>query len=310
MRKPHKTRRARAAARDAEKKFADKIRKYAVSHSAPESDIEIFKDALGYGRLCDSILASDILMRRRGCRFLGRALERLRSENTDLHFQFWTFTHDRGHTSDRHPIIDLRFLRGLVDRTLRKLKLNGVYVIEIQGLGNHPVKGAGRTLMTHAHAVTWALDPPDLSIMKKSLNADGDWSNEFGAAPVDVRPVKNASGELAYLAYYLFKPPYDAKMLEHRLRGDRLKSTENGYKPEFAARLLELLSQIDIRDLVRASGDGKHVRGEWHRRLINWHRSRERWSPGKLPEYHFDNFWDRYRVKKKRRLYEPFCIIR
>jgi hypothetical protein len=44
-----------------------------------------------------------------------------------------------------------------------------------------------------------------------------------------VKPVTDASGELEYLAYYLFKPPYDVKMLEKRLRGERLKSTEKGY---------------------------------------------------------------------------------
>ena len=116
--------------------------------------------------------------------------------------------------------------------------------------------------------------------------------------------------DLRYLSYYLFKPPFDVKMLEQRERGPRFKSTLKGYRPEFAVRLLELLSQLDLRELVRSSCGGKHIRKEWCRRLNFWHRSRAEWSDGKLPGYYFDEFWDRYRVKRKRKIYNRFDIIR
>jgi hypothetical protein len=301
---------ARKAAKRAECKFADKIREYATSHSASDADLGMFKDALGYGRLCNTLLASDLKIRRKSAKFLGKALERLRSENPKLSFQFWTLIHERGNTPDRGPTIDLKFLRSLTDKTLRTFGLDGIYVVESQGLGNHPRKGEGRTIMTHVHAVTWSSNPPDSSEVERELNGDSAWHNDLGADPVRVKVVEGAPDELDYLAYYLFKPPYDAKMIEARARGDRLKSTEKGYKPEFAARLLELLTQLDIRELVRASGEGKFVRKEWQRRLTYWHRSRERWAEGKLPAYYFDDFWDRYRVKKKKRTYRPYSIIR
>lgn len=301
---------SRKAGQSAERKFADKIREYAKSHSASESDISMFKDALGYGRLCNSMLASDLRLRRKSGEFLGRALERLRSENPDLEFQFWTFTHDRGNTSDREPTIDLKFLRSLTDRTLRGLQLSGIYVIEVQGLGNYPRKGDGRTIMVHVHAITWSNDPPDLGMIEGQLNESDQWRNDMGAVPVRIKPITDSPGELDYMAYYLFKPPYDVKMLENRMRGERLKSTEKGYKPEFAARMLELLSQLDITQLVRASCDGKFIRKDWQRRLTNWHRSREAWADGKLPAYYFDDLWDRYRVKKKKKTYSRYIIIR
>lgn len=300
----------RKAAETAECKFADKIREYAKSHLASAADMSMFAEALGYGRLCNSMLASDLHLRRKSGQFLGQELERLRSENPELQFQFWTFTHERGNTSDRQPIIDLKFLRSLTDRTVRGLHLDGVHVTEVQGLGNHPRKGAGRTIMAHGHGVYWSSDPSDLAAVERTLNESDSWSNELGAAPIRIKPVIDAPGQLEQLGYYLFKPPYDVKMIESRARGERLKSTEKGYKPEFAARLLELLTQLDIRELLRTSGDGKYVRREWQRRLTNWHRSRERWADGKLPAYYFDDFWDRYRVKKKRRIYSPYTIIR
>lgn len=298
------------AAKTGERKFANKIREYAKSHSAPEADLNMFKDALGYGRLCNSMLASDLRLRQKSGQFLGQALERLRSDNPELEFQFWTFTHDRGNTSDREPIIDLKFFRGLTDRTMRGLRLDGIHVTEVQGLGNHPRKGAGRMIMVHGHGITWSSSPPDLAAVEADLNASDECDNTLGALPVRIKPVRDAPGELEYLAYYLFKPPYDVKMLENRAGGERLKSTEKGYKPEFAARVLELLTQLEIKELVRASGDGKFIRKEWQRRLSFWHRSRESWADGKLPAFYFDDFWDRYRVKKKRRTYSRYTIIR
>ncbi|MDC0886221.1 hypothetical protein OAS19_00305 [Altererythrobacter sp.] len=301
---------ARKAARVAEQKFANRVREYAKSHSAGEADLAMFKDALGYGRVCDTLLASDLTLRRKSAIFLGAALERLREENPNLSFQFWTFIHERGNTSDREPRIDLKFLQVLMDKTMRDLKLNSIGVIESQGLGNHPREGNGRTIMTHPHAISWSANDMDYAKVAKALNEKGPWRNELGADPVRVKPVREGKGELEYLAYYLFKPPYDVKMLENRQRGDRLKSTEKGYKPEFAARLLEMLSQLELKELVRASGEGKIVRRNWNRRLTNWHRSREEWTSGKLPAFYFDDFWDRYRMRKKKKLYLPYTIIR
>lgn len=300
----------RKAARRAERKFADKIREYAKSHSATASDVSMFRDALGYGRLCNTMLASDLPLRRKSTEFLGTALERLRSDNPDLSFRFWTLIHARGNTSDREPVVDLKFLRSLTDKTLRKLGLDGIYVVESQGIGNYPREGKGRTIMTHAHVIEWSTDPLDVAQVERELNEDSAWHNDLDADPVRVKVITDAPGELDYMAYYLFKPPYDVKMVEARARGDRLKSTEKGYKPEFAARLLELMTQLHISELVRAVGEGKLVRKEWQRRLTNWHRSRERWADGKLPGYYFDDFWDRYRGKKRKKAYNRYTIIR
>ena len=301
---------ASKAMKSAERKFADKIRRYAESHKASAADRSLFKDGLGYGRVCNTLLASDLWVRRKSSKFIGTALERIRSENPILDFYFWTFTHERGHTSDRTPIVDLKYMRGAIDRTLRAQDLNSLTVIEFQGLGNHPGQGAGRTIMTHGHSITWSSASLDYQKVEKQLNDSEHWKSDLGSVPIRIKPITNADRELRYMAYYLFKPPYDVKMVETRTRGDRLKSTEKGYKPDFAARMLELESQLDIRELVRASGDGKYIKSEWLRRLTNLNRSREAWVPGVLPQYYFDDFWARYRVKKKRKHYEPFVIIR
>jgi hypothetical protein len=303
---------ANTASRETNHKFAVKIGMYAKSHGAPKVDMDMFGEALGYGSLTNTMLASDLQLRRKSTSFLGKALEALWHENPDLDFHFWTLIHERGHSSDREPVVDLKFLRGLADRTFRNYDLSGIYVVEAQGLGNRPAKGEqeGRTIMVHVHAITWSAGGFDMAAAENELNSNDAWQNGMGALPVRIKPIRQEPGELAYMAYYLFKPPYDAKMMGQRKRGERMKSTEKGYRPEFAARLLELLSQLELKELVRASGGGTAIRKQWLRRLTNWHRSRERWVEGRLPPYYFDSLWDRYRGKKKQKAYSRFLIIR
>lgn len=290
--------------------FEKKIVKFAQSHNASNADRQLFKDALGLGRLSNSMLASDIHLRRKSYQFLSQALLRMKRERPHLKFWFWTFTHSRGHTSDRDPVIDLKFIKSSTDKVLRKASLDGIYVVEVQGLGNEPRNGKGRTLMTHSHALTWSTDRHDFSSLEAKLNRSKEWENGLGAPPVRVEAVEDGLEHLKYLSYYLFKPPFDVKMAEERKSGKRLKGTIKGYRPEFAARMLELLSQLEISSIVGACGEGKVVRQEWSRRLRNWHRSRERWASGKWPAYQFDDLWNRYRQKKKRASYKAFDIVR
>lgn len=296
--------------REANAAFEEKILKFARSHNASDADRQQFRDALGMGRLSDSMLASDLHLRGKSRQFLSQALLRMKRERPDLEFWFWTFTHSRGLTSDRDPVIDLKFIKSSTDKVLRKAGLDGIYVVEVQGLGNEPRNGKGRTLMTHSHALTWSIDKPDLSSLEAKLNRSKEWENGLGAPPVRVEAVADGLEHLKYLSYYLFKPPFDVKMAEERKNGKRLKGTIKGYRPEFAARTLELLSQLEIGSIVGACGEGKSIRQEWSRRLRNWHRSREKWAPGKWPAYHFDDLWDRYRQKKKRASYQAFQIVR
>jgi len=301
---------AKQKMREGNRKFADKVREYAISHAAPEEDMAMFADMLGSGRHSSTMLASDLELRRKSSSFLGQALEALRFENPGLQFHFWTLIHARGNTSDREPKVELKFLRSLVDRTLRSCDLDGLYILETQGLGNHPRNGEGRTIMVHAHAITWSTARFDAARVERELSRSDAWRSGVGAPPVIIKPVGNEPGELAYIAYYLFKAPYDVKMLEKGPHGDRLRPTEKGYRPEFAVRLVELLSQLGLTELVRAIGRGKAIRTQWLRRLTNWHRSREKWVEGRLPPFYFDSFWDRYRVKKKQKTYCRFRIIR
>ena len=301
---------AREKRHEAAQKFKILIRKYIDKHKAPASDVSAFGDMLGYGRLTNTMLACDLPLRRRASKVLGEGLEKLRKSDDNLDFQFWTLLHERGNTSDREPIFDLKFLRSMADNLFRKLGLNSIYVIEFQGLGNHPQKGEGRTLMAHIHAITWSNAEFNPIATFSEIRRKKLWPCNLEAESIVIKPVPRRKGELEYLAYYLLKPPYEAKMLEERVKGARLKSTEKGYRPEFAARILEGLVQMELMELVRAHNGGKLIRQDWERRIKFWHRSRPQWKSGTLPAFVYNDVWDRYRQKKRKCHYAPYVIIR
>lgn len=303
-----KRKQAKRKRREAEVKFSKLIHEYVSKHKGSRLDVETFGELLGYGRLTNTMPASNLPLRRKGAKFLGTALEQLRKDEPELSFQFWTLIHTRGHTSDREPKIDLAFFRSATDKTFRRLGLNAIYVIELQGLGNHPQKGEGRMIMVHVHAITWLEGELNFNSATAEIAKSKVWQNDLGAEPVCVCSVQPREGELEYLAYYLLKPPYEVKMLEERERGPRLKGSEKGYRPEFAARILECLSQIELKELVRSTNGGKVIRREWDRRLTFWHRSRRKWSKGQIPLSFYQDLWQRFRSKKRRCYYAPFTI--
>lgn len=305
-----KTKQARSKSKAAKKAFKKLIRRYCRSHRLPKSEGQKFADILGEGRVCDTILASDVRARAKCAAFLGLALERLRQSEEDLHFYFWTVITPRGQTSDRIPEIDLKSMRASMDKLLRKYDQGGVFVVETQGLGNYPRQGAGRSLLTAAHAITWSVRPIEIEAIEAHYANSADWVNILEARPVVIKSVTDAPGELDYLAYYILKPPYELKILDGGSSRNRLKGTTKGYPPEFAVRLLEYHSQVELTELFRATAGGTKIRSEALRRLKGWQKSRERWSQGRLPNYFYDDFWHTYRNKKRKKAYEPYRIIR
>ena len=295
---------------EAKIKFTNIIAEHVQNHKLHEADRIILRYMLGYGQLANNMWASDVELRRMAGVMLGDLLVKLKRANPGLYFYFWTFINDRGNTSDRQPVIDLKTMHSLVDQVFRKLKLSSFSVDELQGIGNYPRHGKGRTLMDGIHGITWSAEPLDCTGIIASYDASAAWTCEFGAKPVDVRPIDDTEGDLRYLAYYMLKPPYDVKMVEQRTTGVRLKPTEKGYKPEFAMRMLEGLSQLEMSMIVRSTYDGAKLRANWERRLTYWHKSRPEWSKEKLPQVDMDEFWCRIRSKKRKVEYAPYRFNR
>ena len=294
---------------EAKQKFANIIGTHVKKHKTAEPDRVILRRRLGIGPLDNKLWASDAELRRVAGVFLGEALIKLKRANPGLYFYFWTFINDRGNTSDRHPVVNIKGMQSIADQVFRKLRLSSFSVNELQGIGNYPREGKGRIIMDGIHAITFSEKPLDCAAIMSDLNASTVWTCALGADPVDVQPVGPTDGNLSYLGYYMLKSPYEVKMVQ---RGDervRLKGTEKGYKPEFAMRIFEGLSQLEINTIVRSTYDGAQLRADWQRRLMYWHKSRPEWSSNKLPEVDMYEFWQRIRSKKRRVEYAPYRFI-
>ena len=305
-----KAKKAQSKSKAATKGFKKLVRKYCRSHKLPRSEMQKFADILGEGRVCDTILASDVQARAQCMAFLGSALERLKEKDKHLHFYFWTVITPKGQTSDRFPEIQLKAERSATDKLLRKYDQDGVYLVETQGLGNFPRKGQGRSILTAPHAISWSQSAINIDEIERHYAESPDWQNALGARPVAIKEVADEPGNLNYLAYYILKPPFEVKMLDGGNSKTRLKGTTKGYPPEFAVRLLEYHSQVELTELFRATSGGTSIRSNSLRRLRAWNMSREKWSRGRLPKFYYDDFWDTYRNKKRKVDYDKYRILR
>lgn len=294
----------------AKTEFSHLIKTYAKKHKLDQADRNMFKNILGYGRLTNSMLASDLKLRCRATNILAKLLVDLHLSRPNLNFYLFTFSNDFANTSDRTPIIEINKMQRSIDQVFRKLKLSSLSALEIQGVGNYPRKRNGRLLMLHGHTIAWTERSVNCGATMRELNSSPFWVNSLGAKPIDVRLVTPTRDDLAYISYYIFKAPYEVKMIENRKCGPRLKSTTKGYQPEFAVRILECLSQLELKVLVRSANEGVSIRKEWSRRLTYWHRSRPQWNEDKVDDAAVNQFWDRIRRKKRRVKYQPYKIQR
>lgn len=291
-------------------KMGQLIAGYTRKHKMPEEDAQVLRRLLGYSQPNDSLLACDLSLRRRAGKEFGNMLVALREENPGLQFYFWTIIHPKGNASDRNPVVDIKGMQALADKVFRKFEMHGVSVLEIQALTNWPQGGEGRTLMAHVHGVSWSDRSFSCTAAMNSFAGGRAWPRPFGADPVDVQVIGLTEEDLRNVAYYIFKAPHDAKWRFEKDGRVRLKSTEKGYRPELAMRVIEGLSQLGFRSIIRSTGNGSLLRSDLLRRVVHRHKSRADWTRGTIDEWSVTNFWDRYRMKKRKKEYLPYTFGR
>jgi hypothetical protein len=291
-------------------KIGTLVAAYTAKHKMCEDDRQLLRQMLGYVQPTNSMLACDLTLRRRAGKNFGDILVAVRKEDPSLHFYFWTIIHTIGNTSDRQPEINIKGMQSLADKAFRRFNMDSLSVFEIQGLTNYPQRGEGRILMAHIHGVSWTRGRFDHEAAMELYRSSPAWPKPFGADPVDIQVIKGTNGDLRRVAYYMFKPPYDAKVHKTVNGRIRLLPTEKGYRPEFAMRILEGLSQLEVKLIVRATGAGSRLRKDLFRRLTYRHRSRMDWKPGYIDTAKMTDFWNRYRTKKRQKTYLPYTVKR
>lgn len=255
-------------------------------------------------RLCD------VSARKKAAEILFEVIAELQPvfQSPGMRFFHITFVDDLGITSDRVPILKVSALKRKVDKAIRSLGLSAITHIEKQPLLNYPAGGEGRTLMLHAHALGWGVvSRRGFREAKQTLNESRSWQNEFDAAPVLERELHDFD-EVRRIACYVAKLPHDGKILVPTGNGKRrFRPTLQGYPDRLALRIAEGLSHYSIFDAVFSVGEGKHIRAEWKRRLVEWQRQRLVHCGGGQ-DFDVEAFWRRRRSNGRTGYDMPFDI--
>jgi len=310
--RPNKQKDVMALNRERTSDYQDRITSYIDKKKvSPEHRLKLF-GLMGDRPIDGRIPFSDFKACDEASEIMSQLLrtERKNASDTRRYFSV-TLTFDVGNTSDRTPQLNVSALRGKIDRALRRIKLDGVAAIEMQGLMNYPAKGKGRAIMTHGHACAWTDDPNfDAATAQRELNASRACTNALGTLPIVVRPI-TSKGHFRRLASYLIKQPHD---VSNSMPCDAtpgtytLMSTRKGYRPEFALRIFEGRSQLELTDGVFGVGTGAPVVRAWRTALRNWDRARKR-SPKTMPNFDVARFWREFRSQHGSKKFEPYQIV-
>ena len=261
---------------------------------------------LGVGSRPEMLLASDLAALMQASECLLNLIKVMIKQHPQRQYYFATFVDDLGNTGDRAPNLQISPFQNKVERAIRSLGLSGIIVNGFHPFMNHPGGGKGRQISVDAHGILWMDKPFDHAAAARVQNRSGTWFSSLTIKPIDIAPLDPK--KLARLCYYLFKPWHEAKnvMSNKKNEGDyKLMSTRKGYRPEFATRLFEGLSQIELMKLVTGINGGTGLRQQLRKSLVDWHRSRP--EPIAVPaSVDVWLLWASMREENGSRDYKPF----
>ena len=190
--------------------------------------------------------------------FIDAMLEHWRND-PERPLYFVTLCWDDGVSWEREPSFDVDFLVNKAQDHLRRRGLDGVGVLEFDAWKNI-VGEPGRRMVGHAHFVGWAKRGTEFKPrgVEKALCASAALTNTLGAAPVVIKTIGLKPNDIAHLAYYMLKAPAYAKNPKFDAEtGMKLFGAEHAQGS--AARLFEVLTHLELGDVLFSIGSGKRI---------------------------------------------------
>jgi hypothetical protein len=222
---------------------------------------------------------------------------------------FVTLAWDLGVTMEREPRLNLVALRNVANHYLRRSGLDGVGVVEIDVWKNLTGE-KGRRIVAQIHFVGWPRIPEDFiwRDVEKELQQKPAIHNSLGAPSVVIKPVRPTAADAAHLGMYMLKGPSSAK--NPVPRPGRMKLWAAELPAGSAARLIEVLSHIEVGDVLFGIGSGTKLSRAVHRAVQRAIKP----GPGRMPALRHEmiiQHWRRIRfVNGSRKFREPEIIIR
>ena len=227
----------------------------------------------------------------------------------DVQWVHITLLADEFQLSERSPALALKRLKGKAYKEIQDLGLNALIWLDVDPLPNHPQGGKGGTFLFHVHALGFTDKEIDIDAARAKLERSRSWSCCLEADPTNLKQLRRKKGTAGWWARYGAKPPAKAK--NRRVQADgsvKLWWTSKGYRPQIAMRLVEGLSQMALMDTLSGVGEGKDLREDIRRKLMEWHRGR-RPDQKRVKVFNVRSFFKRLWRVTRVKAYECWRIV-
>lgn len=179
-----------------------------------------------------------------------------------------TMAWDTPVTWEQSPEIDTIACRNIASQHLRRFRLEGAGVLEFDTWKN--IAGErGKRITPHIHFLGHARrgETLDANSLQEAMRSRPALCNSIGAPSVVVKEVGKTAKDLATLGYYMSKvPAYAKNPVPSRVRnGYELVQVEHA--PGSVTRLIEMLSYMELGDVMFSIGEGKHIAAQVRTRV-------------------------------------------
>ena len=303
-------------ARDAQYIRADRIRQtlYAgfqadIQRWQLERDDEQFLRLVTVGHLSGRALLSNRAVRKYSAYAWIDAMLAECQQHPDRERVWITIAWDSPLTWERAPNIDTVSWRNIASQHLRRCGLDGVGALEIdtwKEIAGEP----GKRMVPHIHFLGWSKNGHKVNVkaLAQNMCKRRALTNLLGAPSVVVKKVGQRAQDLATLGCYLSKPPAYAKnpIPNHVRSGFKLNQVKHASGS--VARLIEVLSYMEIGDGIFSIGEGKSIAGAVRQQVKEQCDRKHKAMPAPSREM-IARHWRRIRLTNGNRKFDDCNVI-
>jgi hypothetical protein len=262
-------------AREEQRARADRSRAgFYASHKADierwrlERDDQAFVRQITLDKWCMPALLSNREVRRQFAYAFIDALLADYERYPDRERVWITIAWDRPLTWERAPNLDIKSVRNIAYQHLRRSEIDGIGTLEIdtwKEIAGEP----GKRMVPHVHFLGWSKNGQaiDVAALQKQMCSRRALPNSLGAPSVVVKKVDQTARDMAMLGYYMSKPPAYAKNpVPNPIRGGH-DLCQVKHAPGSVTRLIEVLSFLEIGDVLFSIRTGTPIAKEIRNRV-------------------------------------------
>ncbi|WP_292962352.1 hypothetical protein [Novosphingobium sp. UBA1939] len=212
------------------------------------------------GKLADRALLSNMFVRKWAAYAWIDALLADFEQYPDRERVWITMAWDAPITWERKPEIDTVACRNMASQHLRRSRVEGTGVLEFDTWKN--IAGErGKRVTPHIHFLGHARqgETIDAETLQESMRSRSALSNSIGAPSVVVKEVGKTPKDLATLGCYMSKLPAYAKNPVPSRVWNGYDLVQVNHAPGSVTRLIEMLSFMELGDVMFSIGEGKHI---------------------------------------------------